>query len=105
MDSVKFVHLYKMGLQPDFDGRNHAVELPIGVCHISHQDLIMCGTDKKKLMNEHNTKIVKVTQLRPQGFVMCEKCERLYKANGLLSWSRWVASTKLHGVKNEETSA
>lgn len=90
MDDVKFIYLYKTATQPDFEGRSHFVELPVGECHIVYQGSVMCGTDKKKLMDKHDTKIVKLTQTRPQGYKVCEECEKAYKANGQLEWSKWV---------------
>lgn len=105
MDNVKFTYTTKIVQQLDFEKRGHNVEVVVGECHILYLGSILCGLDKEKMKDKLKTKTVKTVQTRPQGIKVCEACEKKYKANSNLPWSKWVVASlpDLHGVKSQES--
>lgn len=101
MDDVKFTYATKLVQQLDFEKRGHSAEVVVGDCHIMHMGSILCGSDKEKLKGKLKTKTVKTVQTRPQGVKVCEACEKKYKANSNLPWSKWVVASlsEIHSVK------
>lgn len=74
-------------------------ESPVGEQHIVYQGVLMCGKSRDGIKGYRKTKKQKTVQLRIENVPLCKKCQEKYKANGNLSYVKWVQATELHGVK------
>jgi hypothetical protein len=88
-NDIKFVYAVKQAEQMAFDGVNRRVDAFATKAHIAHQGSIMCSVDEQGLKIAFGARAVRKVQYRPEGLVVCEECERLYKANTLLPWRKW----------------
>ncbi len=102
---IRFWCVISMGIQYTFreDGTQYEIEKPIptGEQHILYQGVLMCGKSRKSLKSKIKGKKQKTTLLRIEGLPVCKACEKKYKANSNLPYTKWVeASTQtgLHGV-------
>src|SRR5688572_3472266 len=104
-DGIKFWCVIAIGKQGAFrdDGSTYEVdkEMPVGEQHILFQGVLMCGKSRDGIKKYRKGKKVKTVQLRIENMPLCKECERKYKANSSLAYTKWVQAVKpvqLHGV-------
>lgn len=74
-------------------------EAPVGDQHILFQGVLLCGKSRDGIQKYRKTKKSKTVQLRIENVPLCKECERKYKANSMLPYTKWVQAVQLHGVK------
>lgn len=112
------------------DGTMYTVdkEAPVGDQHILYNSVLMCGKSRDGIKKYRRTKNKgqkvshKIVQLRIENVPLCKECQRKYKENSNLAWTKWalsssqkppimglqdafkeVVSEQLHGVTGEKS--
>jgi len=99
MNKVKFFYIETSDEQLAFDwAKPVKAQRVVGEGHIVYNDQLICGENKKGLVEKartkHTTVKAKTVTNSIGGVKTCQRCVDGYKANGSLSFRRWVDAVK-----------
>lgn len=100
-DGTKFFYPIKNAVQLKFDGRSVVVPL-YQEGHLDQGGYLLCGANKQKLKDAHNTKNYTLRTTLISGVPICKKCQEAYKKGG--AWQRWVSPTSTQNANQNSST-